>query len=60
MSDLTPDAFEDDFGREHDCTWCNGEGVCMDGADPLGNCPDEPHRCHACLGSGNRQDQVLF
>lgn len=52
------DEFDDD--REYDCTHCGGEGLCWDGADPLGNCPDEPHRCHACGGSGNRKDQVIF
>lgn len=42
------------------CTHCNGEGVCWDGADPLGDCPEEPHRCHACGGTGDRGDQVHF
>lgn len=42
------------------CTHCGGEGLCWDGADPLGNCPDDPHRCHACNGSGKRRDQTLF
>jgi hypothetical protein len=45
---------------EYDCTHCGGEGLCWDGSDPLGNCPDEPHRCHACGGSGNRKDQRIF
>lgn len=48
------------YGGEESCTHCNGEGLCWDGADPLGNCPDEPHRCHACGGSGDREDQVVF
>lgn len=48
--------YEDDPG----CTHCNGEGLCWDGADPLGDCPDEMHRCHACNGSGHRKDQVIF
>lgn len=52
------DEFDDD--RELECTHCGGEGFCDDGADPLGNCPDEPHRCHACGGSGSRRDQTLF
>jgi hypothetical protein len=41
-------------------THCNGEGLCWDGADPLGDCPDEMHACHACYGSGKREDQWLF
>lgn len=52
-----------EYGEDIDileCGHCCGEGVCWDGADPLGNCPDEPHRCHACGGSGNRRDQVIF
>ena len=47
---------EDDPG----CTHCNGEGLCWDGSDPLGNCPDGPHRCHACGGSGARKDQTIW
>jgi hypothetical protein len=43
-----------------DCTYCSGEGTCWDGDDLLGSCPDEPHRCHACGGSGKRRDQVIF
>jgi DnaJ-class molecular chaperone len=52
----------DDYEQDDNwpCTHCNGEGVCTDGADPLGNCPDEPHRCHACRGSGAREDQTIF
>lgn len=42
------------------CTYCNGEGLCWDGSDPLGDCGDEPHRCHACGGSGDIEDQVIF
>lgn len=49
-----------DYGEDYDCTHCGGEGDCMDGADPLGNCPEEPHRCHACDGSGRRRDQRIF
>ena len=52
--------FYDDTGEDWDCTHCGGDGVCMDGTDPLGNCPDEPHRCHACGGSGRRRDQTIF
>lgn len=43
-----------------ECTRCGGDGFCWDGADPLGNCPDEIHKCHACNGSGARSDQVVF
>jgi len=43
-----------------ECTHCGGDGLCEDGSDPLGRCPEEPHRCHACGGSGNRSDQVIF
>ncbi len=47
--------------EEHvDCTHCGGEGLCWDGADPLGDCPDEPHNCHACGGSGDIEDQMIF
>jgi hypothetical protein len=42
------------------CTHCGGEGVCWDGSDPFGDCPDEPHRCHACGGSGRGKDQVVW
>jgi hypothetical protein len=51
---------DDDWGEEWACTHCGGEGVCTDGSDPLGNCPDVPHRCHACGGSGARKDQTIF
>lgn len=43
-----------------ECTHCGGDGSCEDGADPLGNCPDESHSCHACNGSGKRRDQTIF
>jgi hypothetical protein len=52
-----------DFGGDFDddpCSHCGGEGLCWDGADPLGNCPDDPHRCHACNGSGRAKDQTLW
>jgi DnaJ-class molecular chaperone len=42
------------------CTHCGGEGFCWDGADPLGDCPDDIHNCHACNGSGRQKDQVIF
>lgn len=51
---------ESAYEQELACTWCGGEGICDDGADPLGNCPDEPHRCHACNGSGDRSKQTVF
>lgn len=49
-----------DFDDERDCTHCGGEGTCDEGSDPLGNCPEDPHRCHACAGSGRRADQTIF
>jgi hypothetical protein len=53
--------YDDDYGSDDlECTHCGGEGLCWDGSDPLGNCPDDPHRCHACGGSGNRKDQTIF
>ena len=54
--DIDENIVDDDWP----CTHCGGEGLCMDGSDPLGNCPDEPHRCHACGGSGNRRGQTIF
>lgn len=60
-SEPDPDEFEDDdWGGELECTHCGGEGLCWDGANPLGDCPDEIHACHACYGSGKRKDQVIF
>ncbi len=60
--DADDDDDEDESGAwdDFDCTHCGGEGLCCDGADPLGNCPDDAHRCHACGGSGSRSDQTLF
>jgi hypothetical protein len=53
--------YDDDYGSDDlECTHCAGEGLCWDGSDPLGNCSDDPHRCHACGGSGNRKDQTIF
>lgn len=62
MSDWRDYWREDDESYDPDslCTHCGGEGHCDDGADPLGNCPDELHPCHACRGSGKRKDQVIF
>lgn len=61
MNDMLDRAFDgDDFDDDTACTHCGGEGLCMDGADPLGNCPDEAHRCHACGGSGRGSDQTLW
>jgi hypothetical protein len=56
VSDELDDYDDDDL----ECTHCGGDGLCWDGADPLGNCPDDAHRCHACNGSGKRRDQTLF
>lgn len=54
-----PDDFEAwEAGRN--CTHCGGSGTCDDGSDPLGDCPDELHSCHACRGSGLRKDQCIF
>jgi DnaJ-class molecular chaperone len=47
----------DDFGHELKCTICGGEGTCDDNADPLWDCDEIPHPCHACGGTGNRRDQ---
>lgn len=58
MADLSEEDFELD--DEFDCTHCGGEGTCDDGSDPLGDCDDLPHPCHACGGSGRRSDQVVF
>lgn len=54
--------YEDDemWDPEHDCTHCGGDGICEDGSDPLLTCPDDPHACHACRGSGDRKDQTIF
>lgn len=51
---------EDDGEYDVGCSHCGGEGLCYDGSDPLGNCPDEMHDCHACGGSGRGKDQVIF
>lgn len=51
--------WENDDG-ELECTHCGGDGTCDEGSDPLGNCPEDVHRCHACGGSGNRKDQTIF
>lgn len=57
-----PDSDDPTYDEPDDpgCTHCGGEGLCWDGADPLDDCPDEPHPCHACRGSGRRKDQWLF
>ena len=47
--------YEDD---DAECTHCNGEGLCWNGCDPLWY--DDVHACHACHGTGNRRDQVIF
>ena len=51
------DCYLDDFGNELECTVCGGDGDCMDNSDPLWDCDDLPHDCHACCGSGLRRDQ---
>lgn len=51
---------DEPFDPEWACTHCGGEGTCDDGADPLWDCPDELHACHACGGSGKREDQRIF
>ena len=50
----------EEWDTERDCTHCGGSGDCDEGSDPLGNCPEDPHRCHACGGSGDRKDQRIF
>ena len=52
--------YTDDFGNELDCTHCCGEGTCDDNTDPLWDCDDNLHPCHACGGSGLRRDQRIF
>lgn len=63
-NDLAPgenfDYYVDDFGNELECTHCGGEGTCDANANPLWDCDDELHPCHACRGSGNRRDQTIF
>lgn len=62
--EITVDPYEDkDFDDEGfvlACTHCNGEGTCDANTDPLGNCGEEDHPCHACNGTGDRRDQVIF
>lgn len=67
MAEIDTGPEDDDPGEclhgpseDWECTHCGGEGICMDGADPLGNCPDDPHKCHACNGHGDRDHQVIF
>ncbi len=43
-----------------DCTHCGGDGICDANANPMWDCDDLPHACHACGGSGNRRDQRIF
>lgn len=54
------DDWEDDDGIAWDCTHCGGSGECCDNADPLWDCDENLHPCHACGGSGNRGDQRIF
>ncbi len=54
---------EDDFDYEGvvlRCTHCAGEGDCDANLNPLWDCDDNPHPCHACGGSGERRDQRIF
>jgi hypothetical protein len=53
-------AFCDEDGYELPCTHCNGDGECDANANPLWDCDDSPHDCHACGGTGNRRDQRIF
>jgi len=50
----------DDPDMDLECTWCGGDGLCDDNSDPLWDCDDNPHACHACGGSGRRKDQRVF
>lgn len=50
------DEFEDDW----DCTHCCGDGTCDANSNPLENCDENAHPCHACGGSGKRSDQRIF
>lgn len=52
------DGYDED--PEWACTHCGGSGDCYDGSDPLGDCGDEIHACHACYGTGKRKDQWVF
>lgn len=60
LLDLARDSQQDDDEDDVACSHCGGEGLCWDGSDPLGDCPDDPHSCHACGGSGRGKDQVIF
>jgi DnaJ-class molecular chaperone len=53
-------AEDEDWGEEWACTHCGGSGECDANANPLWDCDDQPHPCHACYGSGRRKDQWLF
>lgn len=50
----------EDFMDDLDCTHCGGEGDCDANANPLWDCDDQFHPCHACGGSGKRRDQTIF
>lgn len=51
---------DEDFMDNLDCTHCGGTGECDDNANPLWDCDDLPHACHACGGTGNRSDQMTL
>lgn len=53
------DPYVDDFGHELECTVCCGAGDCDANADPLWDCDDNLHPCHACGGSGKRRDRIV-
>jgi len=60
MPELDPYEEDEMWECEWECTYCGGEGTCEEGSDPLLTCPDDPHPCHACGGSGDRKDQTIF
>jgi DnaJ-class molecular chaperone len=49
-----------EWDAESNCTHCGGSGECDANANPMWDCDDQPHRCHACRGSGDRKDQTVF
>jgi hypothetical protein len=51
---------EDEDFDDWDCTHCGGDGTCDANANPLWDCDEQPHTCHACRGTGRRRDQVIF
>jgi DnaJ-class molecular chaperone len=47
----------DDPDDDWDCTICGGDGTCDANADPLWDCDEVDHPCHACGGTGKRSAQ---